>query len=133
MNVGGLFRLLPMSHSFWYNIGVKALALHTITVCDEVDTRKGRGVLVNQIIRSATSVGANIHEANYASSKADFINKFHIALKECAETEYWIEMLAGSNCITEETAAQLLQECGVIRRMLVKSISTAKSQKENRP
>ena len=111
----------------------KALALHTITVCDEVDTRKGRGVLVNQIIRSATSVGANIHEANYASSKADFINKFHIALKECAETEYWIEMLAGSNCITEETAAQLLQECGVIRRMLVKSISTAKSQKENRP
>ena len=105
----------------------KALALHVITVCDEVDTRKGRGVLVNQIVRSATSVGANIHEANYASSKADFINKFHIALKECAETEYWIDMLVGSKCITEDIAAQLLQECGVIRRMLVKSISTAKS------
>ena len=104
----------------------KALALHIIAVCDEVDTRKGRGVLVNQIVRSATSIGANIHEANYAASKADFINKFHIALKECGETEYWIEMLVGSNAISEQTAKELLQECGVIRRMLVKSITTAK-------
>ena len=108
----------------------KALALHIIAVCDEVDTRKGRGVLVNQIVRSATSIGANIHEANYAAnyaaSKADFINKFHIALKECGETEYWIEMLVGSNAISEQTAKDLLQECGVIRRMLVKSITTAK-------
>ena len=105
----------------------KALALHIIAVCDEVDTRKGRGVLVNQIVRSATSIGSNIHEANYASSKADFINKFHIALKECSETEYWIEMLVGSNAISEEISKGLLQECGVIRRMLVKSITTAKS------
>ena len=104
----------------------KTLALHIITVCDEVDTRKGRGVLVNQIVRSATSIGANIHEANYAASKADFINKFHISLKECNETEYWIEMLAGSNAIGEQVARELLQECGVIRRMLVKSINTAK-------
>ncbi len=106
----------------------KTFALHIISVCDNVDTRKGRGVLVNQITRSATSVGANIHEANYASSKADFINKFHIALKECVETEYWIEMMAGSHCIEKETATQLLQECGIIRRMLVKSITTAKGK-----
>ena len=105
----------------------KALALHIITICDEIDTRKGKGVLVNQITRSATSIGANIHEANYASSKADFINKFHIALKECAETEYWVEMLVGSNCITENISKELLQECGVIRRMLVKSINTLKA------
>ena len=104
----------------------KNLALKIIYACDEIDTRKGRGVLVNQITRSATSVGANIQEANYASSKADFINKFHIALKECAETEYWIEMLVGTNSISEETAKELLQECGIIRRMLVKSINTAK-------
>ena len=108
----------------------KALALHIIAVCDEVDTRKGRGILVNQIVRSATSVGANIHEANYASSKADFINKFHIALKECAETEYWIEMLVGCNAITAACGQALLQECGVIRRMLAKSITTAKGNKE---
>ncbi len=105
----------------------KDLALKIISVCDTIDTRKGRGVLVNQIIRSATSIGANIHEANYASSKADFINKFHIALKECVETEYWVEILLGSNSLTEETAKELLQECGVIRRMLVKSINTAKT------
>lgn len=107
-------------------IRAKSLALKIISVCDEIDTRKGRGVLINQITRSATSIGANIHEANYASSKADFINKFHIALKECVETEYWIEMLVGSGCITDEIAKELLQECGVIRRMLVKSINTAK-------
>ncbi|MBQ2284862.1 MAG: four helix bundle protein [Clostridia bacterium] len=106
----------------------KALALKVISVCDTVDSKKGRGVLINQIVRSATSIGANIHEANYASSKADFINKFHIALKECVETEYWIEMLVGSNCVSEEISENLLQECGVIRRMLVKSINTAKNK-----
>ena len=80
----------------------KELALRVIAVCDDVDTRKGRGVLVKQIVRSATSIGANIHEANYASSKADFINKFHIALKECAETEYWIEMLESIVCLWKQ-------------------------------
>jgi four helix bundle protein len=100
--------------------------VHIIAVCDEVDTRKGRGVLVNQIVRSATSIGANVYEANYAASKADFINKFHIALKEGGETGYWIEMVVDSNAISEQTAKDLLQECGVIRRMLVKSITTAK-------
>ena len=105
----------------------KTLALKVISVCDTINTGKGRGVLVNRILRSATSIGANLHEANYASSKADFINKFHIALKECAETEYWIEMLVGSACITEEVSKELLQECGIVRRMLVKSINTAKT------
>lgn len=104
----------------------KTFALHIIAVCDEINTHKGRGVLVNQIIRSATSIGANIHEANYAASKADFINKFHIALKECVETEYWIELLVGSNAICEQASKELLQECGIIHRMLVKSITTAK-------
>ncbi len=104
----------------------KALTLRVIAVCDEIDTRKGRSILVNQMIRSASSIGANIHEANYAASKADFINKFHIALKECSETEYWIEMLVGTQAITEDISKELLQQCGIIRRMLVKSISTAK-------
>ena len=108
----------------------KVFALHMIAVCDEIDTRKGRSVLVNQVIRSATSIGANIHEANYASSRADFVNKFHIALKECAETEYWIEMPVGCNAITSKTAHILLQECGIIRRMLAKSVTTAKSNKQ---
>ena len=104
----------------------KEFALRIITICDQVDTGKGRSVLVNQVIKSATSIGANIHEACYASSKADFINKFHIALKECVETEYWLEMLCGCAAISEPCAQSLLQECGVIHRMLAKSITTAK-------
>ncbi|MBQ4543636.1 MAG: four helix bundle protein [Clostridia bacterium] len=104
----------------------KELAIKIISVCDAIDSRNGRGVLINQIIRSSTSIGANVNEANYAASKADFINKFNIALKECVETEYWIEMLVGSNCITEAVSKELLDECGVIRRMLVKSVNTAK-------
>lgn len=105
----------------------KAFALHIIAVCDSIDARKGKSVLINQITRSATSIGANLFEANYAVSRADFINKLHIALKECCETEYWIELLVGSNTIAEEQATELLQECGVIHRMLSKSITTAKS------
>lgn len=105
----------------------KNFALNIIAFCDEVDSKKGRSVLINQITRSATSIGANIHEASYASSKADFINKLHIALKECIETEYWIDLLVGSNCFSEEKGNKLLQECGIIRRMLVKSITTAKN------
>ena len=108
----------------------KEFALKIIALCDNIDMHKGRGVLVNQIIRSATSIGANVHEAAYAASKADFINKLHIALKECEETEYWIDMLSGSNSIGQDDAKQLLQECGAIRRMLVKSITTAKENEK---
>ncbi|MBQ8177701.1 MAG: four helix bundle protein [Clostridia bacterium] len=104
----------------------KDFALRIFKICDEVDATKWRAVLINQMVRSATSIGANIHEANYASSRADFINKLNIALKECSETEYWIEMLVGANTISEQVAKELLQESGTIRRMLVKSITTAK-------
>ena len=110
----------------------KEFALKVISVCDSIDTKKGRSVLVNQVIRSATSIGANLHEANYASSTSDFINKFHISLKECCETEYWIDLLCGCGAISQEEATELLQESGVIRRMLVKSINTAKSNKDKK-
>ena len=104
----------------------KDFALHVIAVCDGIDSKRGRSVLINQITRSSTSIGANIHEANYGASRQDFINKLQIALKECIETEYWIEMLAGCGAISKEISRDLLSECGVIHRMLVKSINTAK-------
>ena len=107
----------------------KEFALHVIAVCDNVDTKKNRGALTNQIVRSSTSIGANVHEAAYGASPADFINKLQIALKECYETEYWIEMLEGSNSIDTATAAALLQECRFIRAMLFKSITTAKKNR----
>ena len=69
----------------------KAFALQIIKVCNTIKTTKKESVLTNQLIRSGTSVGANIREAFYAHGKADFIAKLQIALKECSESEYWLE------------------------------------------
>ena len=107
-------------------IRAKSFAIKLLDVCEKIESKNGKGVLINQMIRSATSIGANAHEANYASSKADFINKLQIALKECYETEYWIDMLFSAKCISESIAKELLNDCGIIRRMLVKSITTVK-------
>ena len=87
---------------------------------------KGHYSLVNQLERSSTSIGANIYEANYAHSKADFIAKFQIAPKECYETEYWIELFVKSELLNREIAKELYNQCGTIRRMLISSINTAK-------
>lgn len=65
------------------------------------DTIKGHYSLVNQLERSATSIGANIYEANYAHSKLDFVAKFQISLKECLETEYWLEVFVRSELVEE--------------------------------
>ena len=98
-------------------------AVKIIKLCDNV---KGHDSLVNQLERSSTSIGANIHEANYAHSKADFVAKFQIALKECYETEYWLELFVKSELIDREIAKDLYNQCGTIRRMLIASINTAK-------
>ena len=100
-------------------------AVKVIRVCGEI---KGHSSLVNQLERSATSIGANIHEANYAHGKADFIAKFQIALKECYETEYWIELFVKSELMNREVAKELYNQCGTIRRMLISSINTAKER-----
>ena len=98
-------------------------AVKVIKVCDGI---KGYYSLVNQLERSSTSIGANIHEANYAHSKDDFVAKFQIALKECYETEYWLELFVKSELIERELAKELYNQCGTIRRMLIASINTAK-------
>ena len=68
----------------------KRFAVDVVNLCTDIKARGKGNVLLNQLLRSGTSIGANIHEANYASSRADFINKFQIALKECYETDYWL-------------------------------------------
>ena len=87
---------------------------------------KGHYSLANQLERSGTSIGANIREAKYAHSHPDFIAKLQIALKECYETEYWIEIALKSELISENVAKTILHDCGSIRRMLISSINTAK-------
>ena len=104
----------------------KDLAIRIFAIWDNIDTKRGCGVLVNQIIRSSTSIGANLHEAKYAKSTADFINKMEIALKECYETEYWLEILFKVHAIDESVYKNLNNKCGTIRRKLIASIKTAK-------
>ena len=84
--------------------------------------------MINQLMRSGTSIGANIHEAQYAHGKADFISKLEIALKEANETEYWLELLFETGYLTEQIYRPLQQECGTIRRMLIASCKTAKQK-----
>lgn len=87
---------------------------------------KHESVISKQIIRSATSIGANANEAIYGQSKADFISKLHISLKEAAETEYWIRLLVLSDYITETEGQSLISNCLEIKRILVATINTAK-------
>ena len=98
-------------------------AVKIIKLCESV---KGHHSLINQLERSATSIGANIHEANYAHGKPDFIAKLQIALKECYETEYWLGLFVKTDILQRETAVDLYNQCGTIRRVLIVSINTAK-------
>ncbi|MBR4874792.1 MAG: four helix bundle protein [Clostridia bacterium] len=102
-----------------------------IEISDICDNIKGCSVYVNQLLRCSSSIGANLHEAKYAQSKADFINKLEISLKESFETEYWLELLFRKNKLDEPTYKNILNKCGTIRRKLIASVTTAKNRKEN--
>ena len=80
-------------------------------------------MLTNQLLRSGTSIGANIREAQYAHGKADFIARLQISLKECAESEYWLELLTESGYLTGQ---EILALCAELKKMLISSINTAK-------
>ncbi len=88
---------------------------------------KKENIISKQIVRSGTSIGANINEGNYGQSRADFISKMHIALKETSETEYWIKLLILSEYISDKEGQSLLADCLEIKKMLVASINTAKN------
>ena len=101
----------------------KAFALEIIRVCNEIKRNQKEGILTNQLVRSGTSIGANIREAFYAHSKADFIAKLQIALKECSESEYWLELLIESGYYADKT---VMEHCTELKRMLIASLNTAK-------
>lgn len=86
-------------------------------------------IISKQIIRSATSIGANANEAVYGISTSDFIAKLQISLKETAETEYWLRLLVMSDYIDEKMGQSLLDDCLEIKRILISSLKTAKSRK----
>ena len=108
---------------------IKELAIElTVEVTAICDNIKGRTVFVNQLLRSCSSIGANSHEARYAQSNADFIHKLEIALKECYETEYWIDILFRVGSIDQNIYKNLLNKSGTIRRKLIASINTVKAK-----
>ena len=103
----------------------KAFALEIIRVCNDIKRSQKESILTNQLIRSGTSIGANIREAFYAHGKADFIAKLQIALKECSESEYWLELLIESGYYTDKAT---LEHCTELKRMLIASLNTAKAK-----
>ena len=105
----------------------KAFAKSIVLLCRQIKTVHKESVLTNQLLRSGTSIGANLHEAQYAQGTKDFISKLEIALKECFEAEYWLELLYETGYIPNEQYKPLQNDCGSIRRMLIASINTTKS------
>lgn len=101
------------------------LTVEVVKACDEI---KGRGVFISQLLRACSSIGANSHEAKYAQSNADFISKLEIALKECYETEYWMEILFKIGELDEQVYKNLCNKSGIIRRKLIASITTVKGK-----
>ena len=106
----------------------KNFAKDIVFLCRRLKQNGIESALINQLLRCGTSVGANVHEAQYAQGTKDFISKFEIALKECNESEYWLELLFEKNSLTELDFKTFQEQCIEIRRMLVSTVTTLKSK-----
>lgn len=102
-------------------------AVRIVKLYKHVSISKNEYVLSKQLLRSGTSIGAQIKEAQHAQSKADFLNKMNIALKEANETEYWIQLLNDTNYIAEKEYISIQKDCQEIIRLLVSIVSTTKT------
>ena len=105
-------------------------SVRVVNSCRYLRQEKHEDVLSRQLLRSGTSVGANCHEAVYGVSRADFIAKLQIALKETSETEYWILLLSRTGYLTESQKESLLSDCLSIKKILV---ATLKKSKQTTP
>ena len=103
-----------------------SFAVRIVRMCLFLRHTKKEYVLSKQILRSGTSIGANVSEAQQAQSKADFIAKMSIALKEAAETNYWIRLLQATGYLTERGASSLLTDCRELERILTAILRTSK-------
>lgn len=107
---------------------IKELAVDlTVEMTEMCDRIKTRSVYVDQLLRASASIGADIHEAKYAHSRTAFISRMEVALKECHETEYWLEILYKVHAISENRYNYLNGKCGTIRHGLTAAISAAKN------
>ena len=118
-----------MSESILRN-KAKEFAKQIVITTRDIKEKQKESVLTKQLLRSGTSIGANIHEAQYAQGPADFVSKLEIALKECFESEYWLELLFETGYLAEAEYKKLINACGSIRRMLISSCKTVKNKRE---
>jgi four helix bundle protein len=102
----------------------KAFALRVIKLYRYLNEQKNEHIISRQLLRCGTSIGANAKEAMYAQSKADFTAKLFIAQKECAETEYWLELLYGSEYINKSEFDSIYEDCQELMNMIVASTKT---------
>ena len=105
----------------------KLFAKDIVFLTRDIRENRHEYVMSNQLLRSSTSIGANIFESKYAQSKMDFISKLEIALKESYESEYWLDLLFETDYLEESTYRALKNNCGAIRKMLISSCTTAKN------
>ena len=106
----------------------KDFAKDIVFLCRVLKQNGVEGALINQLLRCGTSVGANVHEAQYAQGTKDFISKFEIALKECNESEFWLELLYDTDSLKESDYKFFQGKCIELRRMLVSSVTTLKNK-----
>ena len=102
-------------------------ALRSVNLYKYLANEKREFVLSKQVLRSGTSIGANVAEAQQGQSKSDFVHKLAIALKEANETKYWLDLLRDSEYISDEQATSLIYDCIELQKLLTASIKTAKN------
>lgn len=101
-------------------------SIRIVNLYKYLTTEKREYILSKQVLRSGTSIGANIKEALQAQSKKDFLSKMNIALKEASETEYWLELLTETNYIDKEQSISILNDCKELNKMLISIVKTTK-------
>lgn len=105
----------------------KRFAVRIVKLCQYLRNDKREYVLSKQLLRSGTSIGANIAEANCAYSEKDFLSKMYIAFKECAETQYWLEILHDTSLLNEKEYQSIVTDCNELRKLLSSITMTAKN------
>lgn len=101
-------------------------AIRIVNLCKHLRSSKKEYTLSKQLLRSGTSIGANIAEAQQAQSKADFVSKLSIALKETTETKYWIRLLSATGYLLEPEYRSIVSDCIELEKMLVASVKTSR-------
>lgn len=104
-----------------------AFAIRIVKACRHIAQEQKEFVLSKQLLRSGTSIGANITEANQAQSRSDFVSKCSIALKEAVETEYWLNLLRDTGILTVAQAETLIKDCIELKRILIAVVKTTKA------